>query len=254
MSLPIRIQVFPDAGGLTHHAARTLREACARNAEGRVAVALSGGATPALLYRRLAEDYLHEIPWGRLEVFFGDERAVSPHHADSNYGLALRELLSRVPIPMEQVHRMPAGESDLELAAQCYEEEVQRLVPPGPLGDPAFDLVWLGVGEDGHTASLFPGTATLSSTESLVVANDVPRLGTRRMTFTFTLINAARRVQFLVLGREKAAIVERVLGPPRDGAPSELLPAGRVRPPHGTLEWLLDREAAAGIVDPGLIA
>jgi 6-phosphogluconolactonase len=242
-----QVQVFPDANAVVRHAARTLLATCRETGARRIALALSGGSTPALLYGYLAEELLREVPWSRLEVFFGDERAVPPDHAESNFGLAWRTLLSHAPIPPEQVHRMAGEAADLALAAEAYEDDVVRAVSAGPLGEPAFDLIWLGLGEDGHTASLFPGTGALSRADALVVANDVPQLATRRLTFTLPLINAAKRVQFLILGSRKAEIVKAVLEAARRAPVATGYPAARVRPPYGRVEWLLDRDAAAGM-------
>jgi 6-phosphogluconolactonase len=250
------VRIFASPGGVIQHAARTLSDLCRAKGEGRISVALSGGSTPALLYEHLAKDYTTEIPWGRLDLFFGDERAVPPDHPDSNYRLALTSLLSRVPEPAPKVHRMPAEEKDLEAASRRYEEEIRGAVPPGALQVPAFDLIWLGIGDDGHTASLFPGSAALDEKERLVVPSFVPSMGKHRMTFTFPLINGARKVQFLVFGKKKAPIVREILGQrgkEERPAPSPY-PAARLSPRHGTLEWLLDREAARGIEDPGLLA
>ncbi len=215
-------------------------------------MALSGGSTPRELYQMLAQESAREIPWERLEVFFGDERAVPPEHPESNYRLALETLLARVPIGPDRVHRMRAEDADLSRAALEYERRIRERVPPGPGGLPSFDLVWLGVGTDGHTASLFPGSAALREEHRLVAEAVEPTRGGRRLTFTLPLINAARRVQFLVVGAQKADIVKEILG--RSGPSGEELPAARVSPVAGEVEWLLDRAAAAGIQDPGLIA
>lgn len=229
------------------HAARTLRSVALQHRDRRIHVALSGGSTPARLFKCLAEEFRHEIPWERLQIFFGDERCVPADHPDSNYGLAHRELLARVPIPPSQVHRMPADAEDLAQAAAAYEALITQLVPAGLTGEPAFDLVWLGLGEDGHTASLFPGTRALTLRDRLVVANEVPQLTTRRMTFTYPLLNAALLVQFLVLGDNKAPVIKAVLEQRHHDGAQARAPAAGVRPTFGAVEWLLDREAAAGL-------
>jgi 6-phosphogluconolactonase len=242
------VNIFASPAEMAEHAAWTLWEACA--VAERVPVALSGGSTPALLYERLAEAYREEIPWERLEVFFGDERAVPPDHPHSNYRLAREKLLSLLPIPPAQVHRMPAEEPDLAAAARRYDELVRRKVPPGPGGLPQFHLVWLGMGEDGHVASLFPGTAALEEKTRLVAVGEAPAPGGRRLTFTLPLINAAQRVQLLISGRKKAKAVRRVLKPQKSEAGRAALPAARLRLRGGALEWLLDREAAAELERP----
>ncbi len=248
------VRIFASPEGAIQFAARTLSEICGSRAEGRISVALSGGSTPALLYEHLAKEHRSEIPWGRLELFFGDERTVPLEHPDSNYRLALTTLLSRVAVPALQVHRMHAEEEDLEAAALRYEDEIRRFVPPGALQVPSFDLIWLGLGEDGHTASLFPGTAAVNEESRIVVPNFVPSVEKHRMTFTFSLINSAQRVQFLVFGGKKAPIVREILGSQEGERGSAPYPAERVSPHHGALEWLLDREAAREIRDPGLLA
>jgi len=248
-----KTHIYPTPEGVVEHAARTLEEVLRTAGDRKVYIALSGGSTPVLLYRLLVSGR-RAIPWERLEVFFGDERGVPPDHPDSNYRVAREELLSRVPIPPEQVHPMPANEPDPKAAALSYEEAIRRIVPDGPVGEPAFDLVWLGMGDDGHTASLFPGSPALADTEDMVAANPVKGLPAPRMTFTLPLINNARKVQFLVTGSKKAPAVREVLGPPDESSPIVPLPAARVQPLYGELEWILDRDAARLLQDPGLLA
>lgn len=258
MSNETRVLIFGTARGALDHAARTLQEACSSRPGERIAVALAGGSTPQALYEKLAADYSDRIPWERLEVFFSDERPVIPDDPQSHYRLARDPLLSKVPVPAERVHRMHAEEKDIEAASLRYEEEIRRAVPAGPEGLPVLDLVWLGLGVDGHTASLFPGTAALDERERLVAACEVPVLGTWRMTLTLPFIQAARMVQVLVFGAGKAAAVRRVLDRRARLAAVEAgecpPPAARIRPTHGRLEWVLDRAAAGEILDPGLLA
>lgn len=252
MSPETTIRIFASARGVMDWAARTLEEVAATRGDRPICVALSGGSTPERLYRLLAEERRSRVHWDRLEVFFGDERAVPPEHVESNYRLAFENLLSRVPVRPERVHRIRAEERDLSRAALEYEEIVRGRVPAGPDGLPSFDLVWLGVGSDGHTASLFPGSPALREERRLVVETIDPRTGAPRITLTLPLFNAARTVQFLVVGESKAEIARTILGPAR--AEGEEPPAARVAPASGDLEWLLDRAAASGIQDPGLIA
>ncbi len=203
-------------------------------ARGRFAVALAGGATPRPTYALLAEQPLaQEVEWPRVEVFWGDERCVPPDHLDSNYRMARCALLDHVPIPRENVHRIP-GELPPQEAAAAYRLELQEAL--GAAGH--FDLVLLGMGSDGHTASLFPGTAAVDEEERSVVAVYVPKLGAWRVTLTLPVINAARHVIFLVAGAEKAEVLARVRG-------GEPLPAAKVQPADGQLTWLVDRDAAA---------
>jgi len=200
---------------------------------GPLTVALSGGSTPKRFYERLAQvPYLEKIPWTRVEFFFGDERAVPPEHADSNYRMAHEALLQKVP---SKVHRMEAEPG----RAGEYEQLVRARVPAGNKGLPRFDLILLGIGTDGHTASLFPGTAALEEKGKLVVMNEVPQLNTRRMTFTFPLINVAKKVWVLAPGKEKREVVQACLK--NADAP---YPIARIKPEPGELLWWLDRESA----------
>jgi 6-phosphogluconolactonase len=203
-------------------------------------VALAGGTTPHSLYRLLAEQAAaSDIPWSKVHVFFGDERDVPHDDVESNYGMAQRTLLDHVPVDPARVHPMRADVEDLPSAAQEYEQLVRRTVPAGQGGLPSFDIILLGMGGDGHTASLFPGTRAAEENEKLVVAYFVPVLGRSRMTFTFPLINAARNLILLVTGDDKAEAVARLLrGEAGD------LPAGKVAPKSGTLYVVLDGEAA----------
>jgi 6-phosphogluconolactonase len=219
--------------------------ASARNAirrRGRCVLALSGGSTPRLVYPLLAAPpRVGAVDWSRVEFFWGDERAVSPDHPDSNYGLARRLLLDQLPgVRPDAVHRMPADAPDRDVAARRHEAELGRAmgVRPGTSGRPRFDLIWLGMGPDGHTASLFPGASALDERRRWVVPATAPRTVAvrERMSITLPVINAARQVLFVVAGADKAAAVRSV----RDG--SRDLPAGRVHA-RSTL-WLLDAAAA----------
>lgn len=207
---------------------------------GSFSVALSGGSTPKALYAQLAAAPLNDsIDWGKVHVFFSDERFVPPDSEESNYHTARVGLLSRVPIPAEQVHPYATEHIAPEDSAEAYEAEIRASVPAGSTSRPEFDLILLGMGPDGHTASLFPGTAALSISDRLVAPNYVDKLQTWRLTFTYPLINAGRTVMFLVAGDDKKERVREVLS----GGSS--LPAARVAPAPGRLVWLLDAAAAA---------
>jgi 6-phosphogluconolactonase len=216
------------------------------DARGCFMVALAGGSTPRGLYSLLATDdrWRASVPWEHCEFFWGDERHVPPDHPDSNARMALEAMLSHVPVRPDRVHRVRAEEDDAALAARLYEAELQRTFP-GDVAIPRFDLILLGLGADGHTASLFPGTDVLAEPTRLVAATRVGSLGTERITMTYPLLNAARGVMFVAAGEEKARAVRDVLRPP-PGAP--YLPARRVRPTDGTLVWVIDR-AAASLLD-----
>jgi len=234
------VVVLPDPGALAHEAARRFVALAREAAEsrGRFSAALSGGSTPGGLYRLLAEEpYSVQVPWDAVHLFWGDERCVPPDDPGSNYHLAEEILLSRVPIPPENVHRV-LGELEPASAARDYEQEIQDFFC-GPHA--RFDLILLGLGEDGHTASLFPGSPALAETERLVAATtavyqDRPA---QRVTLTLPALNSARQALFLVAGSAKAGIVQSVL----EGA-DERLPARRVQPVAGGLTWLLDAQAA----------
>ena len=245
MSAGPELRVFP---GPAEVAAAAAAEVLARGGEavaarGAFALALSGGSTPRALYALLADPrgpFAARMPWKRTQVFFGDERHVPPDHPDSNFRMARRALLAHVPVPAENVHRIRGELPDADGAAAAYERELRAA-----LGEPpALDLVLLGLGEDGHTASLFPGSPALEERERWVAAPWVERLGTRRITLTLPALESARQVLFLVTGAAKSAALRRALGEP---AGAEPVPASRVRPGSGRVLWLADRAAAASL-------
>jgi 6-phosphogluconolactonase len=236
-----RIRVLPDLGAVTAAGHETFVTAAQRavSTRGIFRVALSGGSTPKRLYASLADA---PIDWPKVLVFFGDERCVPPEHADSNHRMAREALLAKVPLPAANVHRIYGEVPDPATAAAEYERELERVFELEPGTAPAFDLVLLGIGADGHTASLFPGTPALAERQKLVVANRVEQLGVHRITFTARTINAARAVVFLVSGADKAPALRAILEGPRD---PERYPAQLVAPGEGELTWLVDRAAAA---------
>ena len=243
--------VQPDIEPLVQAAAeRILTAAAAAIAgRGRFTIALAGGSTPAALYRLLASpSYVGRLDWRRTEVFFGDERCVPPDHEWSNYGMAWRSLLSGVPLPPHQLHRMQ-GELPPAAAAENYSHSLARAVDLEGAPWPRLDVILLGMGEDGHTASLFPGMKALAERSTAVVATGVPlyvRPQVPRVTLTFPVLNAAREVLFLVAGQGKAGMIKRVLEaiPPGEDEDGQL-PAARVQPSRGQLAWFLDQAAAA---------
>lgn len=237
---PGRIIALDTPAALANQAALEfeVRARAAMEQHGRFAVALSGGSTPKVMMELLAgPDFVEQVDWSRVHVFWGDERVVDPDDASSNYGMAQTALLSRVPIPPAQIHRM-RGELDPHDAAVQYNEELQRFFA----GPTAFDLTFLGLGPDGHTASLFPGTSALAVRDSLCVANKVEGnvVSPWRLTLTYPALNASRAVIFLVQGEDKAGVVAEVIEGPRD---PQRLPAQGIAP-AGTLTWLLDATAA----------
>lgn len=232
------IRAYPDRGLLMQAAAEhvvSVYESAALS--GSFSIVLAGGSTPRQLYQLLAEaHFAGHVDWSLVHVFWGDERCVPPDHEDSNYRMARLALLDHVQLPAGNIYRM-RGEGDPQQAAVDYEKRLRAF-----FGEDAvrFDLVLLGMGDDGHTASLFPGTAALDETERLVVANHVPQQDSWRLTLTYPAINNAANVTFLVAGADKAEALRDVLeGPP------DQYPAQRVQPVNGSLLWLVDDAAAA---------
>jgi 6-phosphogluconolactonase len=203
---------------------------------GRFAVVLAGGSTPEAMYGILASDFDDRIDWSKVYVFFGDERTVPPHHDDSNHKMASEALLDHVPVG--NVHRM-RGELPPEEAAEAYEEELRTFFRTQEV--PHFDLILLGIGADGHTASLFPETAALEVSDRWVVANPVLKLDAARITLTVPVLNAALAVYFLVAGEDKAETLKEIL---EGDADPRAYPARLVQPQGGP-EWMLDRAAAS---------
>ena len=236
------LQVVADASALSAAAAEEFAH-CAEKAigdNGRFCVALSGGNTPRSVYSLLAGKYAGSLPWAKIHIFFGDERSVPPDHADSNYRMSRESLLSKVPIPDANVHRIRA-ELPAQEAAELYAKELRAFF--GLAGDawPRFDLILLGIGDEGHTASLFPDSAALSEQSKLVVANWVEKFQTWRITLTFPVLNHAAEVLFLVSGASKAEILRNIFDPSK----TNVYPAQAVRPQNGKLLWIVDRAAAA---------
>src|SRR6266849_997305 len=204
---------------------------------GKFTVALSGGSTPKSLYSLLAKATLS---WEKIFFFWSDERHVPPDHPDSNYRMAKEALLSKGPVPPENIFRVRAEEKDANVAAKDYEEAIKSFFHLRPGEFPRFDLILLGFGPDGHTASLFPNTVALNETKRLVVANWVEKFKTNRITFTYPVLNNAACVMFLVSGADKSDMVRTVLEDERAGLPSQ-----GVHPANGRLLWLLDKDAAS---------
>ena len=239
MNPDVRIQ--PDGETLSREVARAVfhRVREILNAADHFSFALAGGETPRRLYQTLATEYRDRIAWPRLHVFWGDERYVPHDDPRSNVRLAREALLDHVPIPGDNVHPMPTGLPAPEEAAAAYEQTLRRWFP-GPW--PRFDLVLLGMGSDGHTASLFPGAAAFAERTRWAVAASAPVEPRLRLTLTLPVFNHAALVFFLVAGSEKAAVLGRVLA-----GPSEAYPAAAVRPDEGGLVWWVDEAAAKSI-------
>jgi 6-phosphogluconolactonase len=237
-----RIRRLRDPGEVARGAAdATARAARAAIAErGAFAIALAGGDTPKRTYELLAGDAT--VDWPRVEFFWGDERPVPPDHPDSNFAMADRALLRPLGIDPRRIHRIPAERDDLAAVARDYEQELAKVCGDAD-GRPRLDLVLLGMGGDGHTASLFPHTAALSESRRDVTANDVPQNATRRVTVTFPLIERARAAIVIVAGAAKAAAFAQVLEGPPD---PERYPSQRLRA-FANVEWIVDDAAASGL-------
>jgi 6-phosphogluconolactonase len=238
------LQVFADATDVARAAAQRFIEIAREctKARGRFSVALAGGSTPRRIYELLAgEDLSRELDWSQVHIFFGDERCVPPDDAQSNYRMANEALLARVSLPVQNVHRM-RGEGDAVANARLYEDELRDFFD----GDdwPQFDLVMLGMGDDGHTASLFPETHALDVRTAWVTANWVEKFDAFRITLTAPAINHARNVLFIVTGAGKAARLREVLYGARD---PHRLPSQLIQPHDGALAWFLDEAAAANL-------
>jgi len=242
------IPVAANAEELNRMAAKIIVDRITESLEtkARFTIALSGGSTPKGLYALLATDpsFRERIVWQKVHFFWGDERHVPPDHPESNYRMAYETMLSKAPVPPENIHRVPVEHPDANKSAHEYEQELIRFfrLEAGRL--PRFDCVLQGLGRDGHTASLFPGTKAVRERERLVVANWVETLRTYRITMTVPVLNNADWVLFLVSGTEKAETLKDVLA--GDKQP-ERLPARLIQPTHGRLLWLVDRAAASGL-------
>lgn len=208
-------------------------------ASGRFSVALAGGSTPKRTYELLAsEDYRNRVTWPKVHVFFGDERCVGPEDPESNYRMADQAMLSQLPIPAQNVHRL-IGEGEPGSSARLYIDELRSFFEGASW--PRFDLVFLGLGDDGHTLSLFPGTTGLKDERAWVVANWVEKFKTFRLTLTAPAINRAVQIVFLVTGEGKARRLLEVIRGPRD---PERLPSQLIQPADGSLAWFVDKAAA----------
>lgn len=242
---PYDVRIFPDLASLSGSAAALIADLSRSAAVSRPAftMAISGGSTPKRLYELFSSGPLRDaIPWAKVHLFWVDERCVPKNHPDSNYKLAFDTFLSRVALPESNIHCI-AGELEAEKAAETYESDLRCFFRDASL--PVFDLVLLGIGEDGHTASLFPGSGAVREKKrwAMPVYGGVPPLN--RVTLTLPVLNNAARVLFLVASREKAGVVHEIL---EDDNP-KAYPAGMVRPAHGLVAWYVDREAAGALTD-----
>lgn len=237
------VRVFPDADALSQRAAESavsIIDDAVRRA-GRCSLVLSGGSTPRTFYGLLASQFRDRIPWTHVHLFWGDERYVPPGDSRSNYRMVKEALLDRVPCPATNIHPMPTRFSAPDAAARDYEATLRSYFAGAA---PRFDLVLLGIGAEGHTASLFPGSAALKENTRWVVAVTVPAEPPQRLTLTLPVLTQSANTCFLVTGSNKSAALRHVLAPTAD---PDVYPAAGVRPAHGALTWWVDREAAADL-------
>ena len=245
------VRILRDAAAIAKRAADEFIKSAnaATKAKGSFTVSLSGGSTPKALYALLAsEEFRGQVPWDKMQLFFGDERAVAPTHADSNFRMATEAMISKAPLKPEQVHRIKAENPDTEQAAREYEQELRAHFHLVDGQAPPFDLVLLGMGNEGHTLSLFPGTKALRDNGRLVARNWVGKLYAERVTLTAQAVNNAALVIFMAAGADKAPALKGVLEGPYE---PEQLPAQLIDPKHGKLLWLVDA-AAGGMLSRGI--
>ena len=250
--MPPDVRVLSNIDAIAKRAAQDFLQSATQavSEKGSFTVALSGGSTPKVLYSLLATDAAlrSQLPWDKMFMYFGDERSVGPDHADSNFRIATETMLSKVPIKPEQVFRIKGEYKDTEKAAQEYEQVLRTSFKIAEGQFPRFDLVYLGIGNEGHTASLFPGTKALHETKRLAVRNWVGKLYTNRITLTAPAINNAARVIFMVTGADKALALKGILEGPHE---PDQLPAQLIQPPNGNLVWLVDT-VAGGMLSIGI--
>ena len=250
-AVTIHYHVDPTPAAVALSAATLFAEtiAAAVASRGLARVAVSGGNTPRAMFQLLADPaqpFLNQIPWDKLDLFWVDERSVAPDQPDSNFRMTSEALLSKVPLPSHCIHRME-GELDPEVAAARYESTIRNAFRLEGAQTPTFDLIFLGMGDDGHTASLFPHTEALDNLTSIVIANHVPQKDTWRITLTWPVINQGREVVFLIEGEDKAQVLHNVfLGPYNP----DTFPAQLIRPASGSLTLLLDSAAADKLPEP----
>ena len=250
--MPPDVRILTNTDAIARRAAQDFLQSATQSVseKGSFSVALSGGSTPKALYSLLATDAAlrSQLPWDKMYMYFGDERSVGPDHADSNFRMATETMLSKVPIKPEQVFRIKGEYKDTEKAAQEYEQVLRTSFKIAEGQFPRFDLVFLGIGNEGHTASLFPGTKALHETKRLAVRNWVGKLYTNRITLTAPVINNAARVVFMVTGADKTLALKGILEGTHE---PDQLPAQLIQPPNGKLLWLVDT-VAGGMLSIGI--
>lgn len=242
MSVKRIIITEPGFKDMMHKGAEIFSQAAKESVEkrGHFVVALSGGSTPRSMHRMLGEEpFYSDIPWAKTDIFWVDERCVAENNPASNYGLAIKDFLEKIPIPQNQIHPMPVQTSP-EQAAGIYQDVLADFFHL-QMGDfPVFDLIFLGTGEDGHTASLFPGDKSLDESKRLVISVKGGEPFVNRLTMTLPVLNHARKIICMISGKNKAEVVKTIID-----FPKALLPVQRIQPVNGILGWLLDSESAS---------
>lgn len=246
MTIAADLRIVDDLRGLSQAAAEEFftQAIGTVRANGLFTVALSGGSTPKSLYSLLATNFHDQLPWDKMFFFWGDERHVPPDNSESNYRMAHEVLLSKVPVPADNVFRVPAENADANQAAADYEATLRKFFQLSAGALPRFDLILLGMGPDGHTASLFPKTIALQEKSRLAVANWIDKFKAHRITLTLPVLNNAAVVNFLVGGADKAETLREVL---EGTQPPEMFPSKLIHPTNGRLMWMVD-QAAAGVL------
>jgi 6-phosphogluconolactonase len=241
------INIFPSPAKLAANLAEEIvrRIKSSANKERNYSIALSGGSTPELLYSILGDEFSDSVPWEFVQFFWGDERCVPPESADSNYSMAKKLFLDKIDIPRQNIHRI-RGEEDPEKESQRYSDEISFWLP-GRDGLPLFDLQIMGIGEDGHTASIFPGYLSLLSSDKICEVTIHPDSKQKRITLTGRIINNSEAVVFLIEGKKKAGIVDAII---KKRPESESYPATHIIPVYGSLDWYLDEEAGSELNTP----
>lgn len=246
------VRILADGAAIAKGAAQEFVQAAttAVKEKGSFTVALAGGSTPKALYGLLVNDAAlrAQVPWDKMHLFFGDERSVGPDHPDSNFHMATEAMISKAPLKPEQVSRIQGERKDTEKAAREYEQTLREYFRLADGQLPRLDLMLLGMGNEGHTLSLFPGTKALHDNGRLVVRNWVGKLYTERVTMTAPVANNAELVIFMVTGGDKAPALKAVLEGPYE---PEQLPSQLIQPKNGKLLWLVDT-TAAGMLSTGI--
>jgi len=242
----VKVEVLPDLEAVCLRAALIFVNSSVNSiaAKKQFVAAISGGSTPRRLYGLLgSEAYRYQVDWQHVQIFWVDERCVPKEDEASNFRTAFDTFVSKVALPDKNIHRI-RGEEAPDRAAKDYEEEIRRFFGEGER--PRFDLIVLGMGEDGHTASLFPGSKSLEETVRLAIPVYLEEAKKNRITLTLPVLNNADRILFLVTGASKAGVLSEILG---DGEKKKVFPAGLIRPAHGAITWLIDHEAAEKLGD-----